>query len=661
MTVFLHPVLAQDNEDFDSIAKEQIKREAHTILDSYEKYGTLTETFTYLSKDYTNGFRLLFALDAIVLNDIGSPENREEYLTIDEYMSVIQKWYPEGLAIEFKNFNKEKNIGNPYAYNDRFAVRVNVNKEIRALTKEYERVDTMILTTIVIVFDEDLTEFKIKEINTQQPRNPEDILAQATKKQDKPIVQKSTKKEDKPIAQKSTKKEDKPIAQKSTKKEDKPIAQKSTKKEDKPIAQKSTKKEDKPIAQKSTKKEDKPIAQKSTKKEDKPIAQKSTKKEDKPIAQKSTKKEDKPIAQKSTKKQDKPIAQKTTKKQGKSIAKRPKKKGVKLKKKKPTLYKQVNRAEKGLFVGLSGGPYLSTTQFQLNNTWNTTFNVNGSSTNSPISPHFRLEADYFLTENLGLGLGLGYSTYKSNIHIDSLSIINYDVEESEGEIARSVTFGGGRVRENPDSESIDISVMLKYKNPIGDNLFLYGGVGPKFIFTNYRNFFRSARSLEHTRTYDIKDSPNVTTHGFVPQNDAEAQFLEEYNLFNENSYSETEDEQKNEDKEEAYSVKTTGDEFILKKIRVIGMANLGLAYSLDKRLKIKIGGVFTFGGNILKEEELSSPETILGLVEVLPDTGANVRNNYLSITNRTENQLNIRAVGIEIGLIYKIGNIDFFR
>ena len=164
LTSFLYPIFAQDYKHFDSIAQNQIKNEVITILNNYEKYGSLTETFTYISEEYVNQFRLLFEPNAIVLNDIESVENKEKYITVDEYLSVIKNWYPEGLSVRFKNFIKDKNIKSPYEYKEKFAVRVILSKEIRGLNKEYLMKSKEIPITITIVFDKDLTEFKIARI-----------------------------------------------------------------------------------------------------------------------------------------------------------------------------------------------------------------------------------------------------------------------------------------------------------------------------------------------------------------------------------------------------------------------------------------------------------------------------------------------------------------
>jgi len=546
ISAFFHPILAQNSEDFNSVEKEQINREVLTIVNSYQKYGGLTETFTYISNEYVSEFQQLFAPQASILNDIGSTENQEEYISIEEYMSIIQAWYPEGLAIEFEDFIKSKHIGSPYKYKDKFAVRTNLNKKTSALTKDYEKVGKVDTITIIIAFDKDLTKFEITEVNNVQPLSPEDVLARVTKKKDKLTTEKEPKKEKRPIAQKEPKKENKPIAQKARKKPTR-------------------------------------------------------------------------------------------------------KKGIKLKLRKPRLYKRENKAEKGLFASLLVNPYLFNSKFQLNETLKNTFNMEGVSiTSQPLSlGRLRVEADYFLTENFGVGAGIGLNTYKSNIDVGTLHYIDYDVEE-EGlnEEALTLEYRGGNILEKVIYRAIDFSVMFKYKQSISNNLFLYGGIGAKFAFTNFRSPSVDIGMLGYENFYDNSDSPDSSTHGFIPRNAAEAEFLEEYNL-----YIYSDEEALNFDK----------NTFIFKKEDIMFTADFGIAYPISKRLKVKAGGMVTFGGNILGD--LPSPDPQLGLVEVSVDNSDNtkVRNDYLSLANRKGNQWNIRAVGIEIGLMYKIGNIDIFR
>lgn len=206
---------------------------------------------------------------------------------------------------------------------------------------------------------------------------------------------------------------------------------------------------------------------------------------------------------------------------------------------------------------------------------------------------------YFLNDNIGVGIGLCYDSYKASFNLDGTFQDNKFSTDINGDSFHKII-----------NASIDSVVSLNYITiPITFN-YISGKPG-KFGFYIDAGFMAS---YVISSTYSIKG--NYKYSGYYPSNPAAIQYLEitDLGFYNKENINET-------------------DDIASSSLNLLLYASVGISIPIGYFSSINIG-----------------PEIIYGLSDIMGD-----RSNYIDIFgNSTSNQATkTQKIGLKIGFVYK--------
>jgi len=92
--------------------------------------------------------------------------------------------------------------------------------------------------------------------------------------------------------------------------------------------------------------------------------------------------------------------------------------------------------------------------------------------------NFSVAADYFFRKNLGISLGLGYSSHSFDVAIDTFHV-EYPSMEADSTRYRQL-LSAGNIEEQVQAQYIIVPLMLKYQKNISEKIGFYIHAGPLF-------------------------------------------------------------------------------------------------------------------------------------------------------------------------------------
>jgi len=140
------------------------------------------------------------------------------------------------------------------------------------------------------------------------------------------------------------------------------------------------------------------------------------------------------------------------------------------------------------WAGFSINPGIST----ISNNYSS--GVTGLSSNGKNSLSFFVEAGTMLSDNIGLSTGIGYSSFKSEILLDTYST-NYDTTDITESYKRTVT--GTDIKEIQQISFLKIPLLLNVRFPVGKSMEIYFRPGINFSLPMSKSYKGSG-----TFTYD---------------------------------------------------------------------------------------------------------------------------------------------------------------
>ena len=144
IALFLIPERILFAQDFTNPQRRFINQQVYSLLENYSRYGRLSSNYKTIDEDYLESFSTLFAPSAMVFNDI-LPYNRMDHnISINEYLPLIEKYYPSGIGFRLHDIQ----ISIPYKYQyDKYRIDTHLYKEIYGTTSQNANYkDTLSLT-----------------------------------------------------------------------------------------------------------------------------------------------------------------------------------------------------------------------------------------------------------------------------------------------------------------------------------------------------------------------------------------------------------------------------------------------------------------------------------------------------------------------------------
>ncbi|MEA3445937.1 MAG: hypothetical protein U9R19_14555 [Bacteroidota bacterium] len=86
-------------QELDSKTRRTINFEIYNLLDEYERYGRLTDNMSYIVPEFKEKYKNVFSKDARVFCDIVLANKLDTEIDVDEYVSLTELFYPQGIGI----------------------------------------------------------------------------------------------------------------------------------------------------------------------------------------------------------------------------------------------------------------------------------------------------------------------------------------------------------------------------------------------------------------------------------------------------------------------------------------------------------------------------------------------------------------------------------
>jgi len=208
---------------------------------------------------------------------------------------------------------------------------------------------------------------------------------------------------------------------------------------------------------------------------------------------------------------------------------------------------------------------------------------------------------------LGVGFGLGYSSYSTEIGSGEQSAVLPVSTDIDGDVYTRL-INTSTMKEELQLAYFDIPVFLEFSNANIDKFGFYGRLGVKVSFPVSSSFDASG-----TASYQgWYDQYNVILYG-IP----ELGFYDNKEIYEETPLA-------------------------LSSVNISAIASLGISYPLSSRLIMKLGASATYGLTEISESKAE------GWEESMYD------GNYSKLLEDPNSPTTTRAFGIEIGLIYNM-------
>ena len=221
---------------------------------------------------------------------------------------------------------------------------------------------------------------------------------------------------------------------------------------------------------------------------------------------------------------------------------------------------------------------------------------------------FNMEIGYFLKVGrlFGIGAGLGYSQYGSEISLDSsyqvIPMFDYDNNELEYNVRT------GEVFEEFKVSYIDIPIYLELGNPNIDKIGFYGRLGLKVSFPVGSK---------------ISGNGNYSSWGYYPECPVTLEEIPELGYYND---------------QPIYGSQAEPE---LKSVMFSLLLSGGVTFPLSNLLILKVGGNINLGLSEISDEKASD------------GTGASYHDSYSKLLNNSS-KTSTKSYGLEIGLIYNL-------
>lgn len=219
-----------------------------------------------------------------------------------------------------------------------------------------------------------------------------------------------------------------------------------------------------------------------------------------------------------------------------------------------------------------------------------------------------LEYHYFFTQNWGVGIGAGLAQYGSEGILNGHTS-NYSATDTDGD-AYTMNVSTNKWKESQKATFVEIPVMVRYRLPLSEKLFLQAGAGVRIGFNT-------------NAEYEIKEG-NITTSGYYEQYQWTVKDKPQHGF---------------------YTNDLTGQSADLKmKTAFSGILDVSLGYSLGERLLLSAGFYGSLGLNDINDE----PKNATGIVSTSGDV--NTYNRLFS--SGLAGSVKPFAAGIKIGISY---------
>lgn len=151
-------------QEFSKSDLNKISFKIDSVLNLYQKYGSLTKDEESISEAYVVEFAKLFtSMKVMVLNDLDPTAKTPADLNISTYITNAKAWYSTGIGIDLSITNKSA----PIAEGNAFNVIVSADKKVLGYYKENTRVEKTFKLNFYIKFSKDLSSFSIDKIVDQ--------------------------------------------------------------------------------------------------------------------------------------------------------------------------------------------------------------------------------------------------------------------------------------------------------------------------------------------------------------------------------------------------------------------------------------------------------------------------------------------------------------
>ncbi len=215
-----------------------------------------------------------------------------------------------------------------------------------------------------------------------------------------------------------------------------------------------------------------------------------------------------------------------------------------------------------------------------------------------------LSIDYFLTQYIGIGTGIGYSEYNTGFYLNNFSNYgnNYlDRVDKDGDFYYLYNLVNG-VDETNKIQSFDIPIKLKFRYRQNKTIGFYLDLGVKFMYI-----------------FQAKMNGNISGEwqGYYPQYHVVLNNLPEYNFVQYDN-----------------DINQIWDEY--EKMNAALTGSIGISYRLGQKFHADLGFYTEYGLTDLRYERPKHPADFLNTIGIIDKTST-------------------RAMGINLGLRYSIG------
>ncbi len=573
-------------QDFSPAQQREIEEQANRLLQRYVVYGTLTENTQTISDDYVNTFLSLFSNKQVeVYNDGSMPDVEATYLQVGNYVQTMSTYYPEGVVISLEG---KEFISSPYYIlsTSDYGIDVKCTKYISGYTKEETIMSEAFPLVFSIRFSKSLKKFSIDNIRHLDDRLVIENPVLPTEIETPPEV----------IAPEVVAIPTPPEA----------AAIPTPEVVDVPTPEI-------PI-------ETPPPAKQETEQPD--LA-------DLPATKKPTRVK---------------VKAKQPKEKKKPTEKEPEKKMIRKERKE---YRQmVGQLEgRGLFANLRVGIDLGNTQVDISNISNS---YPGLQASTSISPTAQLGISYFFNNNWGIGGGITYRSYNTNLSYNSpynFTILDsVDVDEDP---FKNRALDTEVINEKYQFPILQAAISLQFKRPLNERIGVYAGAGLQFakiplkprasitfdkLITKNEYHIFLTEDPHKVLTFD----DDIIIHSLSPKNEAEADVLAQYDLYDYDFYN-----------VESYDLRFLTQE-IERPINLVIEGGFSLA--LTNRLQLRGGLSYIQGLKTLKKEGVINEEIIDVIQEGASKSVYSQYNSFLEQSNK----ITTRHLNLQVGLIFEL-------
>lgn len=147
--------------------------------------------------------------------------------------------------------------------------------------------------------------------------------------------------------------------------------------------------------------------------------------------------------------------------------------------------------------------------------------LSGKIENGSITPgmgyQLSLNGKYFFTQNIGVGIGAGYSAYSSNAELTTYSANIASVDDENENFEYRIAASG--VKEEQKLSALEIPVFLAYRKSLSEKLGLNASLGLKFslpLLATYECTEGTTETRGYYPAYNV-ELYNMPNHGFEKQ------------------------------------------------------------------------------------------------------------------------------------------------